>query len=739
VSFNGLATLQPTTTGLARIIPLHQLGEDVSWNLGRHEFRFGGVVRLINNNSTNYANTYPRGATSQGSIAGTGSVLKPADLAASFSTAFRNIAVDMLGPVAGVSVTYNFTRSGQALPFGAPVLRDYVAHEYEGYVTDTWRVTKRLTANVGVRYSLAPAIREANGNQVSPTVDLVKWFETRGALAAAGLSQAAAPQISFVLADSAGGRPLYKTSKTNFSPRLALSYSPDGSGSLGRFLFGGSGKTSIRAGFGLFYDLFGMSLMRNFDSNAPGLSTQFQTPTTMDLGTTPRFVDYTTIPAGLVSSAPQGGFPFVPPSDPARGFAIANSIDQNIKQPYTMNLNLSVGREFSHGLFIQASYVGRLSRRSMVTADLATPTNLRDPQSGQTYWDAIAVLQKQARAGVSTAQVAPVPFFENVYGNLAKNGLTATQIVYQNDAKVYPTDPLSVLLYVDSICSPCSPVVGSNAMLNTQYASLWAYRSLGAGNYHAMQWTARKRFSDGLLFDFNYTWSKSIDLTSGGESDFRGSSAIILNAYDTKQNKGVSDYDVTHTFTGSSVFQIPIGTGRRLLGSSGKALDAFIGGWQLSGLSTITSGLPRSVLNTGSWTTDWSSSGFGTQIGFVPNSSTTKNAVNINGSKGPNMFASPVQARAGYDYSYSGNIGQRNGVRGDGVFNFDASLSKSFAMPYKEAHKLQFRWEVFNALNTVRFDVTAASLDVANTGTFGRYTKTLTPSRVMQFGLRYEF
>ena len=201
----------------------------------------------------------------------------------------------------------------------------------------------------------------------------------------------------------------------------------------------------------------------------------------------------------------------------------------------------------------------------------------------------------------------------------------------------------------------------------------------------------------------------------------------------------MSDFDVTHTFTGSGVYQFPVGAGKRFLGQSGKALDALVGGWQLSTLSTITSGLPRSVLNTGSWTTDWSSSGFATQIGFVPASSTTRNAVNVNGSKGPNMFADPVVARAGYDYSYSGNIGQRNGVRGDGLFNFDASLSKSFVMPYNEMHKVQLRWEVFNVLNSVRFDVTTASLDVANSGTFGRYTRTLTPARVMQFGLRYGF
>jgi hypothetical protein len=67
------------------------------------------------------------------------------------------------------------------------------------------------------------------------------------------------------------------------------------------------------------------------------------------------------------------------------------------------------------------------------------------------------------------------------------------------------------------------------------------------------------------------------------------------------------------------------------------------------------------------------------------------------------------------------------------------SLSKTFVMPYKESHNLQFRWEVFNVPNSVRFDVQGASLDVGNTGTFGKYTSLLTQPRVMQFGLKYQF
>ena len=385
VTLTGIATPDATTTGLTNIIPVHQFSEDLSWNHGRHDIRFGGLARLINNNSINYAGVYPSGSTSEGGLAGVGTSLEPSDLASSFNVSFRTIAVDLLGPVASVTATYHYLLNGQVQPFGSPVTRDFVQNEYEGYVNDNWRVTNHLTVNLGVRYSLAPPVREANGYQVSPTVDLADWFEERGNLANAGLSQTGAPPVSFILANSPGGRPLYDASKTNFSPRIALAYSPEGRSGLSKFFFGGPGQTSIRAGFGTFYDLFGMSLMSELNSDAPGLATQIKTPSTQPLATTPRFENYTTIPATLLPTAPAGGFPYTPATGGQYGFTSTNSIDQDIKQPYTMNSNLSIGRQFAHGIFVQGSYVMRLSRRSLAVEDLATPTNLKDPVSGMTY------------------------------------------------------------------------------------------------------------------------------------------------------------------------------------------------------------------------------------------------------------------------------------------------------------------------------------------------------------------
>ncbi len=187
-----------------------------------------------------------------------------------------------------------------------------------------------------------------------------------------------------------GGRQLYPDFK-NWSPRLGLAYSPSGNSGFAKFLFGESGKTSIRAGFGLYYDLIGQPLAANFASTMFGLSTSLSNPlNTLDAFNAPRFTDFYQIPTAYLPAAPPAGFPATYPQD---AFAITNSIDDQLKAPYTMNMNFSWGRDFGKGLFVQASYVGRLSRHSLINRDVAMPTNLKDPASGMTYFEA---MQKMA-------------------------------------------------------------------------------------------------------------------------------------------------------------------------------------------------------------------------------------------------------------------------------------------------------------------------------------------------------
>ena len=129
--------------------------------------------------------------------------------------------------------------------------------------------------------------------------------------------------------------------------------------------------------------------------------------------------------------------------------------------------------------------------------------------------------------------------------------------------------------------------------------------------------------------------------------------------------------------------------------------------------------------------------------GKPPPAQTTKNgpAPNKSGVSGPNLYADPGAAAAGYSLPLAGDSGQRNGVRGDGFFGIDLGVGKRFSLYTikDQPHTIQFRAEAFNVTNAVRFDPYTASSSILNPARFGQYTALLVNPRVFQFSLRYEF
>lgn len=718
------------TTAITRILPVHNTTQDMTWMRGKHTVQFGAVQRAIGNRRSSYAAAFHSAQTRASRLAGSGGQLDPADLNRNSRDPFRNAIVDVLGVISTASANYNYDLQGNVQPVGTPVLREYIGREYEFYGQDTWRVSRALTVTAGLRWSLMPPIHEANGLQISTGPNFEDWFNQRGALAQAGRPANEVTPLRYVPVGQPGASDLYPYHKKNFAPRLALAYSPQADSGLLGWLFGGPGRSSIRAGWGMFYDLIGQSLMRNSDNNSFGLQTALQTAgSAYDFRTAPRYEGIFGFPSALLPAAPRQQFPVNAP----RIFGRGAGVDAAIRPPYTMNMNFSIGRELKGGLHVQASYVGRLSRRSLVQSDIATPTNLVDPRSGMDYFTAARQLAVLSRARTPVDRVGPIAFWENLWPGAAGSGLTATQRIYQRYASAEPSyaDALEV---VDKNCTPSCSIYGPYALYDPQFASFTAWRSIGGGSYHGMQWTVRKRFADGVQFDLNYTWSKSIDLSSVAERDGSNNRGIIGNPWDPGLRKAVSDYDMTHQWNANWIVELPFGRGKKWLGSGKGITDALFGGWQLSGLWRHTSGLPTSVQNGRNWPTNWQWQANATQIGVVPEPNTSKNVAGR-----VNLFSDPAAALAAYDFSYPGDVGQRNGIRGDGYFTIDGSLAKRFIMPYSEKHSAQLRWEVFNVTNTARFDVRSMSLDIGTRATFGRYTGMLTEPRVMQFGLRYEF
>jgi Carboxypeptidase regulatory-like domain/TonB dependent receptor len=296
----------------------------------------------------------------------------------------------------------------------------------------------------------------------------------------------------------------------------------------------------------------------------------------------------------------------------------------------------------------------------------------------------------------------------------------------------------------------------SGKFLSNQAFSMYGWSSIGSSSYHALQATLRKQFSHGIQFDFNYTFSKSIDITSAasrvgfsvyGYQNIGLVGSRLANAFSPNLARAVSDYDLTHQMNLNWIIDLPIGKGRTLAHDAGGLLDAFVGGWQLSGLARWTSGFPYSVDGGQRWPTDW----FLTAIAQM----TAKPQTGIYHLQVPDPvtgrpdsfvspFANPSAAQNDFTLPLPGGVGSRNVLRGDGFASWDMSLAKRWKMPYRETHSLQFRWEVFNVPNLTRFNAqgVGASLLTSLTqspASFGAYTSLLTQPRVMQFALRYEF
>ncbi len=717
----------PSTRGTSSIVPIHTMTADFSVTRRSHLWQFGATGRLFSNQRRSFATSFHAANSGESWFTNGNAVfgLVP-DIRPNQRRDFVDSFLGLLGVLNRGVASYNYDASGNVLPQGAPFTRDFAGREMELYAQDTWRPRASLTLTYGLRWTFMPPVYETNGAQVSVNPDLASWFETRGALAAAGRSQLEAGRISFVPAGSAAGRPLYPSHKLNFAPRFSIAWSPLADNRWSRAFFGGPGKGAVRAGFGMFYDLFGMGIIRQMDASTPGYTTTLIHPATWTLSSAPRFTSLTDVPSQLILPAPPGG-----PGTPPDIFGGGVGIDQQIRPPYTINYNLNWSRELGGGFTLDLGYIGRLSRRSLVNINYASATNLIDNRSGQSYWQAAQPLAAAALRREPVGNIQPIGYWENLWPAARTSSLTATQAIYQAFLSGAP-DWGGTISNIDNLSRPACSALGPSAISSPQFWGLRTLASHGFGTYQGMQMSLRKRFSHGVQMDVNYAWSKSIDLTSMPERGSTGQNAFgnffIVNPWDRARNRAVSDFDVTHLVNINFVAELPY--------AKSLPWQAAFGGWQLSGISRLSGGFPLSVASQG-WPVDWSTIGRGISTGVAPNTATNKNAVWPNGQSGPSLFADPVAAFSLFREPLPGETGDRNQVRGDGMMNLDLGLAKRFALPI-EGHTLQFRAEAFNVTNSVNF-LAAFAGRLGQINTFGRYSQTAVPARVLQFGLRYEF
>jgi len=486
-----------------------------------------------------------------------------------------------------------------------------------------------------------------------------------------------------------------------------------------------------------------------------------------------------------------GAFPQTPSTI---GQAITWGVDQSLKTPYAYAMDFSISRELPSKFSLQLAYVGRLGRNLLTQRDLRQPIDLTDPKTGIDYFTAATRLAQLARKGYTASQindslVGPTAAFwhdmlpqlqssATFYQDLStgfvspisgNQGLLPVVFdLYYNPALSYVGNEVVGLAYVDlypgfglgdntgqpyTFCSgPCtgaSPFgAGGFNALNNQATSMYGWSSIGSSSYHALQATLSKKVSRGVQFDLNYTYSKSIDITSGATrlgfsstTNVGAPGSRLVNAFSRNQRRAVSDFDTTHQLNANWVVDLPFGRGQKFAGDASSALDALVGGWELSGLARWTSGFPFTVDNGNNWATDWDEQGIA-QMLTRPRTGRFKQP-----SGAVSVFPNASAAWADFQNPFPGQSGSRNVLRGDGYAGLDMALSKRWKMP-GESQSLQFRWEVFNVPNLHRFNVQsgvqtqagcACIASMQQQQTFGDYTGLLTQPRAMQFDLRYEF
>jgi hypothetical protein len=737
VHFRFIDNINPQTGTTIVNVPVHNIVDNITWTHGNHTVQGGVNWRLVGNNRFTNANSFNSASTNPDWIGST--VPDPASLGLTpvgtgFSTQYLIAYANLVGTVPELDNVYNYTvnKNGQSasqLPDGSSIPREYRANEFEWFLQDTWRPLSNLTVTFGLRHTILQTPYDVHGQQVSPNVDVDKWYKQREISAQKG--EVYEPLISFSPSGPAVGRPGYwPKQKLNLAPRFSLAYSPDS-------------KTSIRAGFGMYYDHYGEGIVNSFtDTGSFGLSTGLTNPAgKYNSETSPRFTGINNLPNIDVGPAPANptNFPYTVPDG---SFLITWGLSNKIKTPYSESFDVSVQRLIPGGFTLETSYVGRLGRHLLQQLDFAAPTDFVDPQGGGDWYGAIrklSVISDQNQGGDAT--VASIPYFEHVFPQMAFDGKSATQNIYSLEVAPnrYNYGETGTLADIDFFCSYGCPQ--GTKMYQGQFSSLFGWASIGQSYYNAGQIVLRHPSSHGLQSDFSYTFAKSIDMGSdtqrAGILTANNTSSVILNTWNPEYNRGPSDFDTRHLITGNFVYQLPFGTGQRVAGSSNRLVNAIIGGWQSSGLVRWTSGLPFSLFSP-AWATNWEEQSFAVQTGTV------KLHKHLGPDGLPQAFDNPDAITNGAfgghpsRLAYAGEAGQRNNYRGDGYFDIDSSLRKTWAL-YHE-HSLSFAWDVFNVTNSARFDTNTLDTGITDAGAMGEYfTRTLNLPRVMQFSLRYGF
>jgi hypothetical protein len=556
----------------------------------------------------------------------------------------------------GIPSQYN---QSQLLPF-------YGRNKYWGlYAQDSWRVRSNLTLNYGLRW-----------DRIEP------WYEKNN-----GISTLEPGKSSIVFPGAPAGilfpgdpgvpRTLAPPGNLDFAPRVGLAYSPEAKdGTLLGKILGGPGKTSIRAGFGMYYtaiEALTVGILAanppfgtTYSSPAPPLfATPFITASTGQDQGQPFPFNLVTQKASSSNPDPNVNWSQYEPISGIPAYASTNRI------PYVEQYSLSIERQLRANTVFSASYVGAQAHRLLVMVE----ANPGDP--------ALCLSLSQPN------QVAPGSPTCGPFG----------------ESNVFTTASGQI---INGTRGPLGPNFGSD----TDQATI------GKSNYNALEVSLRHT-SGRLELSAGYTYSKSMDQSSNlGEE---------VNPINPALSYALSSFDITHNFVVSYNYRIPFET---LFHASNRWTE----GWEISGITHFSSGLPVTLINYGD----------NSLLGAEPN------GINNYGVDEPDYTGgaldlnhNPRNGRPYFDPSqFSENAlgtpgtAKRRFFYGPGMDNYDMALLKNVRLT--ESKSLQFRLEGFNVFNHAQFFGPQSVDGNINSSSFGQVVSA-NPPRLVQLGAKFFF
>jgi Carboxypeptidase regulatory-like domain len=740
-----------------QIIPISLVSDDLTWQKGNHTFGFGGTFKWITSFFQDKLDFTNNSVGLGGHLPALDSAQRPMNLNDSTTAAglYDSAFVFGLGSINTETSEYEFTAAGAPIAEGTGSIRNYRYYQYEAYAGDTWKVTPNLTLTYGVNYQFYSVPYEEHGFEsianmisadgTSSPLEASKYLADRIAQSNAGLSgNTALPLISYMPGGKANHqRGYYSPAYNNFAPRFAFAYNP----SFDR-------KTTFNGSATMVYDrtlvdaiqfqqdqfnyLFQNTSSMIFGPAGASAATELAAQPRIMPGATPPGKGTTgfTLPAPLApQNTPSPTEPFVFGGVP-EGLALGqiNEImDPTIKTPYNFVYNFGMQHQFPAGFVMKLSYAGRLGRRLLAQEDVSQVLDFPDLASGQLFSQAFANFTTQLRAG-GPAAVTPQPWFEDQVGPGATAFLasTASGIGADSFGQLGDIGDFSFELQGDGY-------IGPNILMPAQFAENTMYTNRGSSSYNGLLLTVQKNLSHGLQFDFNYTWSNSIDNTTltGNQVGF-GGYGIICDVVRPRECRGPSDNDERQFISSDFIYALPVGRGRTFAANTPLWLDELIGGWGISGLPYWHSGDPYSVFSdaeTASAVTNAPAILIGNKADLNPHPNKMSDGA-------VNMFKNPNQAAADFEGPIGFNIGSRNAFRGPDYFNMDVELAKTFIIIPNKVN-LKFAANAYNVLNHNSFssfgDNSANAAEFFNLGLFGQINSSQTNSRVMQVSGRISF